>query len=71
MPQAGMYGKAGVPDYLCCHNGKFIAIETKARGNKPTKLQEKQLNDITNAGGISLVLNEDNYEKLRTVLGYL
>jgi Holliday junction resolvase len=59
-PVTGGYGRSGVPDIIVCYNGCFIGIECKAGTNKPTPLQEKNLKDIQAAGGVSLVVNEDN-----------
>tara|TARA_R110000824_G_scaffold91927_2_gene223279 strand:- start:223 stop:498 length:276 start_codon:yes stop_codon:yes gene_type:complete len=59
-PVTGGYGRSGVPDIIGCHKGKFFGIECKAGKNKPTPLQEKNLQDISSAGGIALVINEDN-----------
>jgi hypothetical protein len=64
MPIGTGYGNAGVPDFLCCMDGRFLAIEAKANGGKPTALQEKNLRDIEAAGGITCVLNEDNVSAL-------
>lgn len=64
MPATGGYGASGVPDIVACYKGKFIGIECKANGNKPTKLQLKHLNDITLAGGMSLVIDENNISYL-------
>jgi len=47
--------KKGVPDILACYKGKFIAVEVKTpttRSNT-TKLQEYNLNKISEAGGYS------------------
>ena len=63
-PVTGVYGASGVPDIIVCYEGKFIAIECKAGSNKPTALQEKNLNDINKAGGFSMVINEDNVDDL-------
>ena len=30
MPAANGYGRAGIPDIVCCINGCFLAIECKA-----------------------------------------
>ena len=68
MPIGTGYGNAGVPDFLCCFNGRFLAIEAKANGGKTTALQDKNLRDIETAGGITCVLNEDNVSALG---GYL
>ena len=65
--QNGM-GRAGIPDIVACHCGKFIGIECKAGDNKPTALQERELNRILNAGGEAYVINEENIEQLREEL---
>jgi hypothetical protein len=39
MPTAGAHGKAGIPDFIICANGKMLTIEAKAEGNKPTQLK--------------------------------
>ncbi len=45
-PVTGGFGRSGVPDIIVCHAGRFIGIECKAGKNKPTPLQEKNLQDI-------------------------
>ncbi len=50
-PVTGGFGRSGVPDIIVCHRGRFIGIECKAGKNKPTPLQEKNLQDIEVAGG--------------------
>ena len=49
--------KAGVPDILCCVAGKFVGIEVKKpeTKNNVSKLQEYNLDSITNSGGHSIV----------------
>jgi Holliday junction resolvase len=59
-PVTGGYGRSGVPDVIACHDGRFIGIECKAGSNKPTPLQQKNLDDIQAADGVALVINEDN-----------
>jgi len=59
-PATGGYGKSGVPDIVGCYKGMFFGFECKAGINKPTPLQEKNLNDIRTAGGFDLVINEAN-----------
>ena len=41
MPMGTGYGSSGVPDFLCCVNGKFVAIEAKAGKGEVTALQLK------------------------------
>jgi len=60
MPATGGYGSSGVPDFLVCFRGRFIGIECKANGGKPTALQEKNLDDIRKNNGIAFVVDENN-----------
>lgn len=50
-PQSGTYGRAGIPDYIGCFNGRLFAIEAKAANGKLTVLQENALEQIRRAGG--------------------
>jgi|TARA_R100000353_G_scaffold123431_1_gene87685 hypothetical protein len=63
-PMTYGYGRSGVPDIVACYRGKFFGIECKSGSNKPTALQEKNLEDIKRAGGFSMVINEDNVDDL-------
>ena len=67
-PVTGGFGRSGVPDIVACFHGRFIGIECKAGSNKPTALQLKNLADIETAGGVSLVINEDNVDVLVATL---
>ena len=60
MPIGTGYGNSGVPDFLCCVNGKFLAIEAKAGKGTTTALQDKHLREIEKAGGDAWVVNENN-----------
>jgi pantoate kinase len=68
MPIGTGYGNSGVPDFLVCVNGKFVGIEAKAGKGKTTALQEAHLSRIRGAGGIAVVINEDNIQTLKEVL---
>ena len=63
-PVTGGFGKSGVPDIIVCFMGQFLAIECKAGKNKPTALQEREMELIRTAGGSTLVINEDNIDDL-------
>jgi Holliday junction resolvase len=67
-PVTGGYGASGVPDIVGCYKGTFFGIECKAGNNKPTALQEKNLHLIHAAGGIALVINEDNVGMVTAML---
>ena len=68
MPMGTGYGNSGVPDFLCCIKGKFLAIEAKAGKGIPTALQEKNIRDIENAGGDAWVVRETNIENFETYI---
>jgi len=69
-PVTGGWGNSGVPDIVACYKGRFIGIECKAGKNKPTKLQQKNLDDIAAAGGVALIVNELNIDDVSRVLTY-
>jgi Holliday junction resolvase len=58
-PATHGYGRSGVPDIICCIDGKFLAIECKAGKNEPTALQLREINQIQAAGGMAMVVRED------------
>lgn len=64
-------GRSGVPDIICCVNGRFLAIECKAGGNKLTTLQQRELKLIADAGGSALVINEQNVEGVAAIVRIL
>ena len=70
-PQAGPFGKAGIPDRIAVVNGIFVGIECRAnKSKKPTALQMKCLKDIANAGGKSFVVyDNETIEEVRTYIG--
>lgn len=69
MPVQNGYGVVGIPDFICCWNGMFFAIETKAPGkrNNTTENQKMQLANIKEANGLAIVVDDvsqlDEYEK--------
>jgi len=62
MPVTTGMGVRGVPDFICCINGRYLGIETKANGNRTTLLQDIRRDEIKEAGGYWLLINEDNLE---------
>jgi hypothetical protein len=63
------YGRRGVPDFLVCHRGRFIAVETKRAGiTEPSPHQAKELAAVAAAGGVSMVINAENLNLLREEL---
>jgi len=68
MPIGTGYGSSGVPDFLCCVNGKFVAVEAKAGRGQATALQLKNLQLINASGGYTLIIREDNLEYLERII---
>lgn len=64
-------GRSGVPDIVCCVNGRFLGIECKAGDNKPTALQQRELKAIADAGGSALVINEENVDGVASIVRVL
>ena len=58
-PITGGYGRSG---------GNFFGLECKAGSNKPSPLQQKNLDDIAGQGGIALVVNEQNMKDVGKLL---
>ena len=57
-------------DFICCYNGLYLAIETKAPGKKPTQRQLKTMTKIAKAGGVAMVVGttEDQFKALENFL---
>lgn len=61
--------KSGLPDLRMCIGGKFIAVEFKQPGKVPNPLQERNLRRISEAGGMSFVI--DDYVNFVTLVRHL
>jgi len=70
-PSANGYGRAGIPDIICCFGGRFIAIECKAGKGVTTALQDRELAAIRTAGGMTMVVNEINIQELKEKLQWM
>lgn len=71
MPMQNGFGVVGVPDFVCCSSGRFIAIETKAPGNLATTTanQDRQIAAIRAAGGAAVVV--DDVQQLPPIFDWL
>jgi Holliday junction resolvase len=70
-PAANGFGRAGIPDIICCFGGRFIAIECKAGKGATTALQDRELAAIRTAGGMTMVVNETNIQELKEKLQWM
>lgn len=59
-PIGSQFGNGGVPDFLCCWNGRFLGIECKAPGKRSntTDLQRRQIQSINDCGGTAIVVDD-------------
>ena len=67
-PATHGFGRSGVPDIITCIRGQFLGIECKAGKNTPTALQQKEMQSIRDAGGVAIVINEENLTLLEDTL---
>jgi Holliday junction resolvase len=67
-PVTGGFGHSGVPDIVACYRGYFIAIECKAGKGKTTALQDQQIEKIRTAGGVAIIVNEDEVAMVKLTL---
>jgi hypothetical protein len=60
--QNGM-GRVGIPDFICCWRGNFIAIETKAPGKWKdlTANQRRVIDEIVANDGFALVVDDVDF----------
>jgi Holliday junction resolvase len=68
---ANAYTSSGIPDILCCINGRFVGIEVKQETGKPSLLQKVHLKRIGEAGGIGILAYPSGYEKLKDLIDNL
>lgn len=72
MPYMTGMGRAGIPDFIICCKGHFIAVETKAEPtSKPTPMQERELAAIRAANGTVLIIHSGNIQELAEILNDL
>ena len=59
-PPANGFGRSGIPDLVCCFQGRFIGIEVKAPGKRTntTTMQDREIASINAAGGTALVVDD-------------
>lgn len=70
-PAANGFGRAGIPDIICCVHGRFVAFELKAGKGKTTALQEREIAAINAHGGYAMVVNENNINELKEHIQWL
>lgn len=67
----GEFTKSGVPDLLVCCNGYFLGVELKAANGKPSKLQQWNIQQIREAGGIGIILYPSKFYMFKDMISDL
>ena len=71
MPVPAGYGESRL-DFHICYRGRYIAVETKAPGRKPTDRQRRNIARLERAGAKVFVIDSaEGAEQLRTYLARL
>lgn len=84
MPATHGFGTSGDPDFILCLGGYFVSIEAKAncarhragemhngkrvKTGAPTTLQQLRMEEIRKAGGVTLVIDEENVVNFETFI---
>ena len=64
----GTFTKSGIPDILCCCNGRFIGIELEGDNGKPSDLQLYNIRKIKEANGIGLILYPKDFDSFKELI---
>jgi hypothetical protein len=65
MPVPAGYGRPTL-DFIGCYGGHYFAVETKAKGKKPTPRQMDTIDRMRAAGAeVFIVIGEDDTDQLR------
>ena len=67
-PVSNGMGRHGIPDFICCINGRFVAIEAKAANGKATTLQLGEFTKIKAAHGKAWLVFPDTIDVLRLMV---
>ena len=61
----GGFMKAGIPDIICCINGRFVALELKRENGVASELQKRNIRLINEAKGIGLILYPKDFDEFK------
>lgn len=61
----GGFMKAGIPDILCCINGKFVALELKRENGVASELQKRNIRLINDSNGIGIILYPKDFDSFK------
>lgn len=64
MPNGGYFSISGVPDFMCIFSNLGLGIEAKDTDGKWSEAQQKVKQDMIDAGGCYILVDEDGLFKL-------
>ena len=67
----GNFTRSGVPDLLCCINGRFVGVELKTDDGKVAELQQYNIDKIKKSGGVALVLRPSDFKEFKSMVDKL
>ena len=70
-PAANQFGTTGVSDILALKRGTFLAIEAKLKKKEGSTHQEDFMQEVRDAGGYAVVVNQHRLQKLKALLAAL
>lgn len=65
---ANAYTSSGIPDILCCLNGRFLGVEIKQEKGRPSELQEFHLQKINKSKGIGILLYPSGFDDFKKIV---
>lgn len=71
MAGASQFGVTGQHDFMVCQRGRFWTIEAKFGTNYPKGNQVTFARKIQKAGGLCVVINENNLSKVQEIADYV
>ena len=67
-PLGTVFNAAGVHDHILCVRGRFVSVEVKAGKNRLSPAQMHYGGRVARAGGLAVMVNEENIAWFETVL---
>jgi penicillin-binding protein-related factor A (putative recombinase) len=69
MPFAGVFGRSGMADFICCYKGYFVAIEAKSTVGTQRGLQKLAEQQIKKSNGVYIIVNDKNCKDVIKLMG--
>ena len=64
----GGFQKSGIPDIICCINGFFVGVETKASNGRASELQKLNVKRVNQSNGIAVILYPEGFDTFKNLM---